>query len=256
MANERLRGAILASGMKYELIADRVGVNVRTLDRWIAEKDGRRPQRRSQYALANLLGRSLSDLWPDEHTNAQTAEAGRAELVRVYPHRAVAPKELWTSLYAQATRQFDLVVYAGFWLSEDPLFLRLIKEKSQEGIPVRLMLGDPSSANVAQRGEDEGIGAAMAGKIRNAIANYGPLFGLPNVEFRIHATTLYNSLYRADDEMLVNGHVYGVGAYLSPVLHLRQVAGGELFHTYATSIDRIWEESRRITSPQFESESS
>lgn len=254
MANERLRGAVLASGLKLEAIADRIGVNPRTLDRWIEAKDDRRPQRRLQYALANLLGRDLSDLWPDEHTTKQTAAAGRAELVAVHPHRAVVPKELWTSIYAKATQQFDLVVYAGFWLSEDPSFLRLIKEKSQDGVPVRLMLGDPSSEHVAQRGRDEGIGPAMAGKIRNALANYGPLFGLPNVEFRLHATTLYNSLYRADDEMLVNGHVYGVGAYLAPVLHLQRVPGGELFSTYTASIDRIWDEARRITSPQFESE--
>ncbi|GAA1958128.1 DUF5919 domain-containing protein [Kitasatospora viridis] len=226
------------------------------MDRWVEAKDERRPYRRTQYAIANLLGKELSELWPDERTSRQTAEAGRAELVMLYPHRAVVPKELWTSLYAKATRHFDLVVYAGFWLSEDPLFFRLIREKSQDGVPIRLMLGDPLSDPVAQRGMDEGIGPAMASKIRNALANYTPLFNLPNVEFRLHATTLYNSIYRADDDVLVNGHVYGVGAYLAPVMHLRHVPGGELFSTYTTSIERIWDGARRITSPQLESETS
>ncbi|MFD7985465.1 helix-turn-helix domain-containing protein [Kitasatospora indigofera] len=254
MANERLRGAILASGMTVEQVADRLGVSSRTVERWVEAKDQRRPYRRFQYAMANLLQRDLSDLWSDEQTSGETAEAGRAELVTLYPHRAVVPKELWTSLYAQANRHFDLVVYAGFWLSEDPLFFRLIREKAQAGVPVRLMLGDPESAGVAQRGQDEGIGAAMASKVRNALNNYAPLFGLPGVEFRLHSTTLYNSLYRADENMLVNGHVYGVGAYLAPVLHLSQVPGGELFSTYAASIERIWESARTITSPEDESE--
>ncbi|MFB7663966.1 helix-turn-helix domain-containing protein [Kitasatospora sp. NPDC056138] len=252
MANERLRGAILASELTIEQIAERLGVSPRTVERWVEAKDQRKPYRRFQYGLANLLQRDLSDLWTDEQTSTQTAEAGRAELVTLYPHRAVVPKDLWTSLYAAATQQFDLVVYAGFWLSEDPLFFRIIREKSAAGVPVRLMLGDPDSPLVAQRGEDEGIGAAMAGKIHNALANYAPLFGLPGVEFRLHSTTLYNSLYRADDNILVNGHLYGVGAYLAPVLHFKQVPGGELFSTYAASIERIWESARTIASPILE----
>jgi hypothetical protein len=72
---------------------------------------------------------------------------------------------------------------------------------------------------------------------------------MPCVEFRLHGTTLYNSIYRADDEMLVNGHVYGVGAYLAPVMHLQRVPGGELFDTYAESIERVWEAARPISSP-------
>ncbi|AUY51927.1 helix-turn-helix transcriptional regulator [Streptomyces sp. CB01881] len=193
MANERLRGAILASGLTVEQIAERLGVSSRTVERWVEAKDHRRPYRRFQYALANLLQRDLSDLWSDEQTSSETAEAGRAELVKLYPHRAVVPKELWTTLYAKASRHFDLVVYAGFWLSEDPLFFRLIREKAHDGVPVRLMLGDPGSSSVAQRGEDEGIGPAMASKIRNALANYGPLFGLSGVEFRLHSRAVAKS---------------------------------------------------------------
>jgi hypothetical protein len=89
----------------------------------------------------------------------------------------------------------------------------------------------------------------MASKIRNALVNYGPLFGLPGVEFRLHDTTLYNSIYRADDEMLANGHLYGVGAYMAPVLHIQRVPGGELFDAYAESIERVWETAKPIASP-------
>ncbi|MER7708684.1 hypothetical protein ABTX81_38125 [Kitasatospora sp. NPDC097605] len=139
--------------------------------------------------------------------------------MKLYPHRAVVPKELWTSLYAKATRHFDLVVYAGFWLSEDPLFFRLIREKAQ---------ADVRAAHVGRSRQSRG----------------GPA----------RRRRGYNSLYRADDDLLVNGHVYGVGAYLAPVLHLSQVPGGELFSTYAASIERIWEGSRTLTSPQLENE--
>lgn len=41
--------------------------------------------------------------------------------------------------------------------------------------------------------------------------------------------------------MIVNSHVYGQGAAYSPTLHLRRLAGGALFDTYAQSFERVWE---------------
>ncbi|MFE9287430.1 helix-turn-helix domain-containing protein [Streptomyces olivaceus] len=248
MANERLRGAIVDSGLTFEEVAARLGVAPKTVERWINDPE-RKPYRRFQYATASLLKCEVSYLWPDERTSAEVTASGNAELVRLYPHRSVVAQTLWTQLYSTASRSFDVVVYSGFWLTEDAHFHRIVKEKSADGVPVRFMLGDPESQAVAVRGEDEGIGTAMAGKIRNALINYGPLFGLPGVEFRLHATTLYNSLYRSDDEMLANGHLYGVGAYMAPVLHLRRVPGGELFDAYAESIERVWDAARPISSP-------
>lgn len=133
--------------------------------------------------------------------------------------------------------------------TEDHDFHRLVREKAAAGVPVRFLLGDPDCPAVAQRGEDEGIGSAMASKIRNALTNYTLLFGLPGVEFRLHSSTLYNSLYRADNELLANGHVYGVGAFLAPVMHLQHVPGADMFSTYTASIERIWEGARAINSP-------
>jgi transcriptional regulator with XRE-family HTH domain len=248
MANERLRGAIIESGMTLEQVAEWLGVSAKTVERWINDPK-RQPYRRFKYATASLLQREMSYLWPEERTSAEVTEAGNAELIKLYPHRSVVPNRLWTQLYAGAQRSFDVLVYSGFWLTEDATFHQVVKEKSAADIPVRFMLGDPDSAAVAVRGADEGIGGAMAGKIRNALVNYAPLFGLPGVEFRLHSTTLYNSLYRADDQMLANGHLYGVGAYMAPVLHIQRVAGGELFDAYAESIERVWEGARPITSP-------
>ena len=44
------------------------------------------------------------------------------------------------------------------------------------------------------------------------------------VELRLHDTPLYNSIYRFDDEMLVNVHAYGILAAYTPVMHLRRVS--------------------------------
>ncbi|MFE7119103.1 helix-turn-helix domain-containing protein [Streptomyces sp. NPDC057654] len=248
MANEKLRGAIVESGLKLEQVAERLGVSPKTVERWISDPK-RKPYRRFQYAVASMLQREVSYLWSDERTSEEVSASSDSEVMKLYAHRSVVPHGTWTKLYANATTHFDVLVYSGFWLTEDPQFHRLVREKSSTGVPIRFMLGDPNSSAVAIRGEDEGIGSAMAGKIRNALMNYAPLFRLPNVEFRLHATTLYNSVYRSDNELLANGHVFGVGAYMAPVLHLQRVPGGELFDTYAESVERVWESARHITSP-------
>ena len=77
---------------------------------------------------------------------------------------------------------------------------------------MRILLGAPDSQVVADRGEDEGVGDAQAAKIRNALALYRPLRAAGGVEFRFHRTILYNSIYRADDQVLVNTHLFGVTA--------------------------------------------
>jgi hypothetical protein len=61
------------------------------------------------------------------------------------------------------------------------------------------------------------------------------------VAIRLHDTTLYNSIYRFDDEMLVNAHLYATNAYAAPVFHLRRLDGGELFANYAQSFESVWQ---------------
>jgi transcriptional regulator with XRE-family HTH domain len=244
VANERLRAAILASGLGIQATADAVGVDRKTIERWIS---GRTPYRRHQYALASLLAVDLPYLWPDSRPTEEVSAMGQAEVVAIYPHRSVVPSDLWMTIFQRAADQLDVLAFSAFWLSEDRAFHQLLRDKAKAGVAVRMLFGDPDSPEVAQRGEDEGIGAAMAAKVRNAILNYGNLPTVGGIEFRLHQTILYNSLYRADDELLVNTHVYGVGAYLAPVMHLRHVPGADLFTTYVESFERVWESARPLS---------
>ena len=61
--------------------------------------------------------------------------------------------------------------------------------------------------------------------------------------FHLHRTTLYNSIYRFDDDMMINQHAYGTYGYIAPILHLRRVDGAELFALYERSFDLAWRES-------------
>jgi len=106
-------------------------------------------------------------------------------------------------------------------------------------------LGGARWGAVARRSEEEGIGSATVGaKIRNALSFLRPLAEEGLIEIRLHDTTLYNSIYRTDDQVLVNAHVYGNTAACAPVLHLRKVSGGSLVTVYTECIERVWEQAK------------
>ena len=149
-------------------------------------------------------------------------------------------------VFGSAESEIAILVYSGFFLADDPGLQMLLAEKAAAGVHIKILLGDPDSDQVVLRGADEGIDDGLAAKIRNAIVMYAPLRKLDGVELRLHSTVLYNSIYRADDELLVNTHVYGVGASNAPVLHLRRVSGGSLVSTYRDSFERVWSQARPL----------
>lgn len=245
MPNERLRSALLARGMTVQSLADEIKVNSKTVERWITQ--GKVPYRRHQYATAAVLNVDVTTLWDDSRNQDSAADLSKAEIAAVYPHRHVVPSSLWREMCESATERIDILVYAGIYLAEDPLFFSTLKKKAKSGVSIRVLMGDPECEAVSRRGIDEGH-RIMDGKIRNALVNYRPLFtSHPEIEFRLHDTVLYNSIYRADDEMLANTHVYGIGAYMAPVLRLRRLPGGGLFDTFANSVEQTWEGARPVT---------
>ena len=148
---------------------------------------------------------------------------------------------MWRSLLEAASDRIDVLVFAGLFLPDGyPEIAKLLAAKAEQGTKVRLTLGDPDSDAVRRRGEEEQIGDGLAARVRLGLMYLRDAIGAPAVELRFHATTLYNSLYRFDDDMLVNAHVYGAPAAHSPVLHLRRLPGGQLFDHYQASFERVW----------------
>ena len=242
MANERLRAAIFSSRFDIDDVAHQLGVDRKTVERWIA---GRLPYTRHRYELASILGVDPAYLWPVQAAD-QANDLALAEVVAIYPVRSNVPNDSWQRLFEHAHEQIDILVYAGFWLSEDPAIRRLLVRKAKAHVRIRVLLGDPDSPEVQQRGLDEGIGSAISAKIGNVVHNYRDLIAAPNTEFRLHGTVLYNSIYRADDEMLVNTHLYGLPAHMNPLMHLRRVPGAELFSGYAASLERVWDAAQPL----------
>lgn len=240
--NERLRAAIYSASLSADDVAKHLGIDRKTVDRWIS---GKRPYKRNQHSVAKLLGVDPGYLWPGASVD-EAAGLASSELISIWPVRSLVPVRQWIHLFERAERRIDVLVYAGFWLSEEPAVRDVLVERAAAGVQVRFLIGDPSSPAVSVRSEEEGIDGIIPGTIKNVLHNYRKVMLHPAARFRFHDTTLYNSIYRADDEMLVNSHVYGLPGHMTPLMHLRRVPGAELFATYLNSFERVWDDSYPI----------
>ena len=250
MANERLRQAILSSGLSLDDVAIEVQADAKTIERWITQ--GRVPHPRNRAKMAQALGVEESALWPQIAEARAKAVVG-SEVLGVYPYRGAVPAGYWYELLASAQQHVDILVYAGLFLSDGRADLpALFESKADEGVAIRMLLGDPRSDAVGRRGAEEQIGDALAARIRMSMTYLEPALKAPAVDARVHATTLYNSIFRFDDDLLVNMHAYGAVAAQSPVMHVRRIAGGRLFAHYLSSFERVWEEARPLDDAQRE----
>jgi hypothetical protein len=238
MPNERLRSALTARALTVDAVATRLEVDLKTVQRWLA---GRIPHARHRRAIAVLVQEDEAYLWPSTTSSRRQAEASRSELITLYPHRADVPPSLWRALFDEAREDLAVLVYAAVFLPEQQVDLvDRLRAKAASGCRIRIALGDPSSPKLLERGGEENFGIGIVSRAEVALKHYEPLRDCSGVEVRVHGTTLYNSIYRFDDVMLVNTHVWGLSAFGAPVLHLRRLGVGGMFDTHAQSFDAVW----------------
>ncbi|WP_308166503.1 XRE family transcriptional regulator [Actinomadura sp. NEAU-AAG7] len=242
--NDRLRRALADARLTEAGVAGQLGVDPKTVHRWVA---GRVPYPRHRARIAALIGCEEVDLWPQLAVVSVQAEPSTVEILASYPHRSAVPRVVWQQLFQSAEHEIGVLVYAGLFLAEDMGIMRAFAARARAGVNVRILLGDPDGACVAERGSDEGVGESMAAKIRNALVHYRALREMDGVEIRLHDTVLYNSIYRADDDLLINPHAYGIAASHAPVLHLRRAEDGDMASTYLESFDRVWAGASPVT---------
>ena len=190
--------------------------------------------------MSKTLNVDETYIWPEVLTAPLTQSASVAELLQLHPSRSAVPHETWVQLIAGAREAIDILVYAGTFLFEQFDLTTVIREKSRQGVRFRILLGDENSQAVRVRSAEEGTTGGLEGRIQLHRRYLREVLGLPGVEARSHGTTLYNSLFRFDQDLLVNGHVFGAVAGHSPVLHLRRVPGGRMWDHYMRSFDETW----------------
>ncbi|MFI0349199.1 XRE family transcriptional regulator [Actinomadura sp. 9N407] len=246
--NERLRSVLINSGYTEQQLADELGLDAKSVQRWITR--GVTPRRPAAYRTARLLEVPVTWLWPDLEGDREATS--QSEIVTHYSHRANTPRQLWSDLLTNARTDIWLLANASLFLPEEnPDSIEIIRGKAREGVKVRIVLGDPDSPEMVLRGVEERLYDAIPARIRMALTYYSPLVGTPGIDFMLHRTSLYNSIFRYDDQMLVNQHMYGTYGYIAPILHLRRIEGADLFDTYLKSFERVWETATPIEESNF-----
>ena len=238
--NETLRRALLRARLSEEDVAARLEVDPKTVRRWL---EGRVPYLRHRWELAGVLGLDEADLWPQ----LRGARSRPDEVRAIYPHRDAVPGDVWQRLFGAAKSEVGILACSGLFLAEDPGILGALADRGRAGVRVRICVRDPGVCDVAEGAAGRCIGEAQTtARVRDAIARYRPLRKMGPVEIRLHRDVLYNSIYRADDELLVGQHAYGIPAARVPVLHLHRAGGGSIVTAYLESFERIWASARPL----------
>lgn len=239
--NAALRTALAAAQLTETDVAAHIGVDPKTVRRWLS---GTRPYPRHRWAVAELLQVDEDTLWPEKSYHDRTNTPAPEHAQRVYAQRWQVPREVWCGLFRSAEREIGILAYSALFLADDAGMLELLRARAQDGVNIRILLGDPGSPPVQQRSEEERIGAMLGARTDNALLLFGTLSGIDGVELRTHSTALYNSIYLTEKQILVNYHAYGFPATKSPVADIDRAASPEMSSTYIESFNRTWSDAR------------
>ena len=143
--NEPLRQALLRARLREDDVAARLGVDPKTVRRWL---NGRVPYAHNRAAIADLTGADEADLWPDAG-GPLAARSRPDELGTVYPHRWAVPREVWARLFGSAELEITILAYSALFLAEDTGILRILADKGRAGVIVRIASGKPPDSSAS-----------------------------------------------------------------------------------------------------------
>ena len=234
--NETLRRALLRARLSEDDVAARLQVDPKTVRRWL---EGRVPYPRHRWVLTSLLDADEADLWPEVRA-AIAARSRPAEIKAVYPNRRTVPREAWLSLFGSAERVISILDCSALFLAREPRVLDVLAGRARDGLRIRICLRGPDGPVIAEDSVEEGASDVTAAEIREALRLFGQLRDCDGVEIRLHRVVLYNSIYQADDQLVVSQHAYGIPDERAPVVYLLPADDGDLVATYLDAFEHIW----------------
>ena len=152
--NETLRQAMFRAGLSEEAVVARLGVDPKTIRRWL---EGRPPYPRLRWQLACLLAVDEAELWPGLRA-ARGTLAWSPEIVAVCPHLSAVPGDLWTRLARSAVRDVGVLAGSGLRLARDRGLVTLLRSQAGAGVRVRIALADPEQADDDGQARGRGSG--------------------------------------------------------------------------------------------------
>ena len=238
--NDVLRRAMYDAGLTEVDLSAELSVDPKTVRNWL---QGQLPHPGSRASLTRLLDVAAEVLWPE--LEAASGHRNRpADLAGAYAHRRALKRGDWLALLGGAKAHIDVVAYSAHFLLADPEVIQSLRDRLARSVRVRITLGSPS--NSEEQPAEEELGEDLKALVADSMQTLQPLLKLDGLEVRLHDEVLYQSIYRADDQILVNQHAHGVPSAESPVYHYRRADPGELFDAFLASFAAVWSASDQV----------
>jgi transcriptional regulator with XRE-family HTH domain len=245
VANMALRQAMADAKMTERALARRVGVDEKTVSRWVAQ-DGRIPHSRHRWATCEALGVDEAVLWPDAIRGAVKTGPDR-EIAAVYPYRATCPASLWRKLITGATNEIMLAGYTSYFLwIEQPNLGVALRRKAGQGCRVRFLVGDPESEVTRRREEQEATSFTVSTRIAVTLEQLERLRGVTGIEARFSDRHIAMSVFVFDQDAIVTPHLANLVGHDSPALHVRRCQDDGIFDRFVMHTRALWDEGRDV----------
>ena len=247
MANEQLKQALRTNGMEIDDLAEQVGVDVKTAQRWLS---GRTPYPRYRRRVADALNTSERVLWPDEtpdldldlDVDAESAPASGIELLDTGEGPA------WRVLVADARERIELLDLTLTDLITDTAAAQLLADAAARGCRARVLISHPDSIHLAIAEEQAGRYLALPQRPAAAAA-LERVAGLlaPHLTNGLELRTFVGAgSYRVliiDDQAIVRLRLPGVPTEREPVLRLDRERNPDVLESFASHFDAVWHTS-------------
>lgn len=252
VANDRLKAKLRERGLSPSQFARRIGVELKTVRRWLANANARVREDNAREA-ADKLSCTPHDLWPAQFAPEPVIVHPDTPVPfspTVYAGRTLVPVTTWQDHFAGAQHAIDILVFAATFLF-DTLdgFTTTLTEAARRGVQVRFLVGDPHGDNMSLRGEEEGIGESVKARSHNSVELLRPYATTPGFDVRTHQTTLYTSIFRVDDDVIVNFHIYGSPGRDNPVMILSRSQEPRFWATLERAFTRVWDNAQPLANP-------
>ncbi|MGW1137930.1 hypothetical protein [Streptomyces zhihengii] len=240
-----LRDAMAQRNMAVGGLARRVGVTVKTAERWLSDPL-RVPHPRTRLDVEAALGVSAEVLWPKAVRSVLKTGPDR-EIITAYPYRNACPTSVWSQLIDGAKRSITFAGYTNYFIwQEHPRLAERLRLKGDEGCSIRFILGDPESEVTRRREEVEGVPLTVGTRIRITLAALEKMGAAPGLEARFSDDHIALSVFAFDDQMLVTPHISNLLGHESPMLHLRRLGDDGLYDRFTAHVTALWETGRPV----------
>ena len=236
--NRELTLALAEAQMTVEDLADAVGVDLKTAQRWVNE--GRTPHPPTRHAVANALGVTTMVLWPHKPT---LSRAGASRDIRgAYSNQAGVPLDVWRDLICGARSQIILAGTTVGWLTNYvPNLQEELRARAAARVKIRAIIGEDSELIEADQLATGPVIPLLTDRIATSRNLLAPLAVDGVLQLRSTQSGYGRSVFLGDDQAVASWWIHGQPGTEHPFFHVKRVVPGGIFDGMAGHAEALWE---------------